>query len=316
MEAVKFDNNPALPDIVELKNVTQEYPSKDGKGKVTVIKDLNMLIEDRPGIGEFVVVLGASGCGKSTLLRYICGLQKPTSGEVLIRGKAPELTDPISMVFQQYSNLPWLTVLDNVCLGLKLAGVKKTERKEKGMAMLKTVGLEAQAEKYAKYPNLSGGQLQRVAIARCMLTNPSVILFDEPFGALDINTRLRMQNMINDIWLDAMKQKKELSAVFVTHDIAEAVYLADEIWIMRANPGQIVERIMIDLPLDRTKELKREKRFTDLVYEIEDKMTRISAMSEAALPQEPAAPAAPVVSLASTTTEAAASYPSERKITS
>lgn len=311
MEAVKFENNPTLPDIIELKNVTQEYPSKDGKGKVTVIKDLNMLIEDRPGIGQFVVILGASGCGKSTLLRYICGLQKPTSGEVLIRSKTPALTDPISMVFQQYSSLPWLTVLDNVCLGLKLAGAKKSDREEKGMTMLKLVGLDGQEEKFAKYPNLSGGQLQRVAIARCLLTNPSIILFDEPFGALDINTRLRMQNMLNDIWLDAMKQKKELTAVFVTHDIAEAVYLADEIWIMRANPGQIVERIPIDLPLDRTKELKRGKRFTDLVYDIEDKMTAVSAMSEP-VPKETPVPVVPVVNLASTTST---DYPSDRKIT-
>jgi len=159
-----------LTNVIELKNICQEYDTP--KGKTTIIKDLNFLIEDVPNQGQFVVILGKSGCGKSTILRYIAGLQKPTSGEILIKGKQKEEKDTVSMVFQQYSSLPWLSVLDNISLGLKFAGVTKKERNEKAMDIIKLVGLEGQESKYAKYPLLSGGQLQRVAIARSLLTNP------------------------------------------------------------------------------------------------------------------------------------------------
>ncbi len=262
---VDFVNTP-LADIIELKNIRQTYD----EGKTHVIDKFNFLIEDKPMQGQFVILLGASGCGKSTILRYICGLQKPTSGEVLVNGKP--LTDDvrISMVFQKYSSLPWMTVLDNVALGLTYKGVAKKERYEKAMEMIELVGLTGHEKKYAKYPALSGGQLQRVAIARSLIANPNILLMDEPFGALDVNTRLKMQDMLASIW-----RKFNPTIIFVTHDISEAVYLGDDIYIMKANPGQIVKHVHVDLPLDRNRELKRNPKFIDMIYKIEDMMVEM-----------------------------------------
>jgi len=206
----------------------------------------------------------------SSLLRYIAGLQKPTTGEIKIHGKPRTRDTRVSMVFQQYSSLPWLSVLENVALGLKFANVAKKEREERAMDMIKLVGLEGHESKFAKYPSLSGGQLQRVAIARSLLANPEILLMDEPFGALDIHTRLKMQDLLCEIWL-----KLSLTVVFVTHDIPEAVYLGDEVWIMSANPGTIVDRMKVPFPLHRTKALKRTPNFTKMVYDIEDKLTQL-----------------------------------------
>jgi NitT/TauT family transport system ATP-binding protein len=263
-----FDNT-ILPDIIELKNIIQKY------GNTTVIENLNLLIENPPDKGRFVVILGHSGCGKSTVLRYIAGLQQPTSGEILVYGKLRTSLnlkdDHISMVFQQYSSLPWFSVLDNVALGLKFAGVGKDEREEKAMEIIKLVGLEGHEKKYALYPILSGGQLQRVAIARSLLSNPKILLMDEPFGSLDTHTRLSMQDLLAQIW-----DKLKLTVIFVTHDISEAVYLGDEIWIMSSNPGKIVERIQVPLPYYRTLPLKRTQVFVDFVHNIEDKMMKLN----------------------------------------
>lgn len=263
--------NTELPDIIELKNIFQSY-----ENGVNILENFNLLIEDKPNIGQFVVLLGASGCGKSTILRYITGLQKPTQGEVLFKGKPMTENDRVGMVFQQYSSFPWLSVVDNVALGLKYQGVTKKERTERAMEMIKIVGLSGHEKKYAKYPTLSGGQLQRVAIARSLLANPEILVMDEPFGALDTNTRLMMQDMIMDIW-----SKVKPTIVLVTHDIPEAVYLGDDIYIMSANPGRIAHHIPIRLSSHRSKELKRTKDFTDLVYDIEDKMVAVQQQSKA-----------------------------------
>lgn len=259
--SIQFENT-TLPDIIELKNISQTYD-----GKKQIIKDFNLLIEDKPNQGQFIVILGASGCGKSTILRYIAGLQKPTSGEVLIKAKPLSTDDRIGMVFQQYSSFPWMTVIENVALGLKYKGVDKKEATDKAMQMIKIVGLEGHENKYAKYPTLSGGQLQRVAIARSLLVNQEILLMDEPFGALDTYTRLKMQDFLIDIW-----EKVHPTIILVTHDISEAVYLGDDIYIMSANPGTIVEHIKSDLALHRTRDVKRSKAFVDMVYHIEDKM--------------------------------------------
>lgn len=264
--------NTELPDIVELKNIGQSYD----EGKNWILKDFNMLIEDKPNQGQFVIIVGASGCGKSTILRYIAGIQQPTEGEVVIKEKPRTDAERIGMVFQQYSSFPWMSVLNNVALGLKLKGMDKKEREDKAMEMIKIVGLEGHEKKYAKYPTLSGGQLQRVAIARSLLVNPEIILMDEPFGALDTYTRLRMQDFLIEVW-----EKVHPTIVLVTHDINEAVYLADEIYVMDANPGQIIEKIIVDLPVKRTREIKRDKKFVDLVYYIEDRMMTIQSALEA-----------------------------------
>ncbi|MFK7904748.1 MAG: ABC transporter ATP-binding protein [Chitinophagales bacterium] len=258
-------------NIIELKGMGQSY---DG-GQNWIIKDFNMLIENKPNQGQFICILGVSGCGKSTILRYIAGLQKPTEGEVFLNGKPRTEQDRIGMVFQKYSSLPWMTVLDNVALGLKYKGVSRKEREEKAMEIIKKVGLEGHEEKYAQYPTLSGGQLQRVAIARSLLVNPQILLMDEPFGALDINTRLRMQNMLKDIWAEIHP-----TIIFVTHDIAEAVYLADEIFIMKSVPSKIIHRLHVDLPLVRDRSVKRDPRFIEMVHDIEDKMINLHKEAE------------------------------------
>ncbi|MFK7947644.1 MAG: ABC transporter ATP-binding protein [Saprospiraceae bacterium] len=258
-----------LENIIEMRGISQSY---DG-GQSYIIQDLSFLVQNKPEKGEFVSILGMSGSGKSTLLRYIAGLQQPTSGEVLVRGKAVGGDNRVSMVFQQYSSLPWMSVLDNVALGLQFKGISKEEREERAMEMIRKVGLAGHERKYAQYPTLSGGQLQRIAIARSLLASPDIILMDEPFGALDIKTRLQMQDMLADIWQDIHP-----TVVFVTHDISEAVYLGDDIYILKSAPSHFAEHVKVDLPFERNRELKRTPRFTELVQEVEDTMIRVSEL--------------------------------------
>ncbi|EZH73534.1 taurine ABC transporter ATPase [Aquimarina atlantica] len=265
---VQFNDNASATNIIELRNVFQSY---DG-GKTNIIENLDLLVEDKPMQGQFTVILGMSGCGKSTLLRYIAGLQEPTSGTVLVKGQPVSKENRVSMVFQQYSSLPWMTVLDNVGLGLRFKGVPKKERDEKAMEMIQLVGLDGHQKKYAQYPTLSGGQLQRVAIARSLMSNPEILLMDEPFGALDVKTRLQMQDLLIGIW-----EKFSPTILFVTHDIQEAVYLADDIYIMKHAPSQFVKHIDVDLPFQRTRETKRLQHFDELVHEVEDAMMQIDS---------------------------------------
>ena len=199
-----------LPNLIELKEISQSY---DG-GQNYIIKDLNLLIEDKPAQGQMVIILGMSGCGKSTLLRYIAGLQQPTRGEVYLKGKLRRDEDHVGMVFQQYSSFPWMTVLENVAIGLDFQGLDEKSRNLKAMEMIELVGLGGHENKFAQYPTLSGGQLQRVAIARSLLTSPEMLLMDEPFGALDIKTRIQMQDVLLELW-----HKFHSTIVFVTHDI-------------------------------------------------------------------------------------------------
>lgn len=266
MTMVQFKDTP-LPNIIQLENVSQTY---DG-GKSYIIQDFNLLIEDHPGRGQFVVLLGVSGSGKSTILRYVCGLQKPSGGTVKVHDKIVTDDARISMVFQQYSSFPWLTVLENVALGLQFKGIDEKNRLQKAQEMIELVGLAGHEKKYAQYPTLSGGQLQRVAIARSLLANPDILLMDEPFGALDIKTRLQMQELLISLW-----EKFHSTVIFVTHDIAEAVYLGDDIYIMKSAPSHIVEHVKVDLPLHRTRELKREQHFMELVQDVEDKMVAVA----------------------------------------
>ncbi len=264
---IQFENTNAV-NIIELRGVSQSYD----KGKVSVIENLDLLIEGESKQGQFAAILGMSGCGKSTLLRYIAGLQKPTSGKVLVKGKEVGKENRVSMVFQQYSSLPWMTVLDNVALGLRFQGISKKERNERAMEMIQLVGLDGHQKKYAQYPTLSGGQLQRVAIARSLMSNPEILLMDEPFGALDIKTRLQMQDLLIGIW-----EKFSPTILFVTHDIQEAVYLADDIYIMKHAPSRFVKHIHVDLPFQRNRDTKRLPHFNNLVHEVEDAMMLIES---------------------------------------
>ena len=266
VQAVKMINT-ELPDILELRNVKQVYKDKNGEEHI-VLEDVNLLIEDKPGKGEFVMILGASGCGKSTLLRYISGLQVPTEGQVLIAGRPRLPTDYVGMIFQAYSSFEYYTVLENVGLGLEYRGVPKKERDAKAMEMIKKVGLEGHEHKFAKAPNLSGGQLQRVAIARSLAYDSKILLMDQPFGALDLQTRNEMQELIAKIWVSI-----EPTIVMVTHDISEAVYLGDIIYVMGRNPGNITKDFTSPLPLERNKAMKRSPEFVRCVREIEDYMS-------------------------------------------
>ncbi len=260
MPEVKFTNT-EFPDILELKKVSQRYP--DGN---VVIEGLDLLIENIPDRGEFVVILGMSGCGKSTILRYFAGLQEPTTGEVFIHGQpAKQGHEAISMVFQQYSSMHMHSVLTNVMLPLIFKGVPEKEAREKAMEIIQAVGLMGHESKYAQYPTLSGGQLQRVAIARSLIANPKIVLMDEPFGALDIYIRSGMQLMISDIW-----HRLQSTIVFVTHDVSEAVFLGQKIYLMGGKPARLIEEVNVNLPYPRTIEMKRSPAFTNLVGQVED----------------------------------------------
>lgn len=199
--------------------------------------------------GEFVCILGPSGCGKSTLLNAIAGYVQPTSGDVLVDGERVEKPGPDrGMVFQQYSLLPWKTVYENVAFGPKMAGKNRASAGSTANTFLELVGLMKFGDRYPA--ELSGGMQQRVGIARALANYPSVLLMDEPFGALDAQTRLMMQESLLDIW-----RKFGTTVVFVTHDVDEAVFLADRVLIMSAAPGRIIEDLRINLPRPRATDM-------------------------------------------------------------
>src|SRR3954454_6284317 len=249
---------------ITLKDVSRTFFSPSGE-RIEAIKDVNLEVEDAfspagRDVGEFRVLLGPSGCGKSTLLRMIAGLDKPISGQVLVNGTA--VIGPSKdrgMVFQKYTSFPWLTVAENVGYGMKINNVPAAQRQETVDRLLKSVGLAEFANVYPE--TLSGGMQQRVAIARTLALRPSVILMDEPFGALDAQTRSDMQQLLLGIW-----DETACTILFVTHDVEEAVYLADRIFIMSSHPGTIVEDVHV--PFDRPRDLglKEKSEFHDLQH--------------------------------------------------
>ncbi|HZI57903.1 MAG TPA: ABC transporter ATP-binding protein [Verrucomicrobiae bacterium] len=249
---------------ITIKDVSRIFFSPSGE-KIDALKDVNLEVEDAfspagRDIGEFRVLLGPSGCGKSTLLRMIAGLDKPSSGQVLVNGEV--VTHPgkdRGMVFQKYTSFPWLTVAENVAYGMKINGIPEAQRKETVDRLLKSVGLTEFADVYPE--TLSGGMQQRVAIARTLALRPSVILMDEPFGALDAQTRSDMQQLLLQIW-----DETACTILFVTHDVEEAVYLADRIFIMSSHPGTIVEDVHVPFDRPRSLELKEKSEFHDLQH--------------------------------------------------
>lgn len=224
---------------VRVDHVTKKFATRNGE--VTALEDVNLEIHD----GQFVCLLGPSGCGKTTLLRMIGGLDTPTSGTITIDGKEVDGPSPkMTMVFQEYSLYPWRTVAENVGFGLEMNGVTPEERREGVMKKLKLVGLENFADSYPY--ELSGGMRQRAAVARALATDPAVMLMDEPFGALDAQTRNKMQRELLNIWQETKK-----TILFVTHSVDEAVYLSDKIVVLTPRPGTIHEIDDIDLPRPR-----------------------------------------------------------------
>ncbi|HEV7622167.1 MAG TPA: ATP-binding cassette domain-containing protein, partial [Flavisolibacter sp.] len=254
-------NTYALPPVLELRGINQTYFDNKTKKDFVVFDNFNLAVEDYPNTGQFIVIMGKSGCGKSTILRYWTGLQKPTSGQIFVGGKALEENQSMPMVFQQYSSLEWFSVLENVALPLTLKGIPKKQAYEHAMEMIKVVGLEGHENKFAKIPQLSGGQLQRVAIARSLVANPNMLLLDEPYGALDGFTRAKMQFFLLELF-----QKSELASlnptvVLVTHDPREAVLLGNDIYIMDSDPGRIIKHIKPNLPDHRDRSIRKESHF-------------------------------------------------------
>lgn len=250
-------------DVINLVNINQVY--NDHNTSNTVFKDFNLDIKDIKDRGQFITLMGKSGCGKSTLLRYISGLQEPTSGEVYIYGKKRTEKERIPMVFQQYTSFEWKTVLENVALPLILKGISKSEANSKAMEMIRIVGLDGHEKKWAKYPILSGGQLQRVAIARNLVVNPQILLMDEPFGALDTVTRKQIQVFLRSIFEEA---KIDPTVIFVTHSESEAVFLSTDIYILDSGPATVKHHFKIDLPAKRDDSVRYSTRFTDYVNQL------------------------------------------------
>ena len=252
-------------DVINLKNIRQVY--KTDKSENVLFDNFNFDIKDIKGEGQFVSLLGKSGCGKSTLLRYIAGLQKPTSGEIDIYGKTKTDADRIPMIFQQYSSFPWMSVIENVALPLIINKVNKNEAYDKAEELIKIVGLSGHEKKWARYPLLSGGQLQRVAIARSLVANPKILLLDEPFSALDIKNRNELQNVLLTLFKNPTI---DVTFILVTHDIREAVYLSNRLYIMKSNPGEIYKEYKIDLGTrERDQSIKYTDKYIDYVQSVE-----------------------------------------------
>ena len=237
---------------VSIQGIEKKYNTR--KGEVVALNGVNFDIKEN----EFICVIGPSVCGKSTLLNIIAGLLEPTAGQILVDGKPIQGTGTDrGVVFQQYALFPWLTVKKNVEFGLKLKGLSKDECDSIAMKYLKMVELEKFADSYPK--ELSGGMKQRVAIARAYAMNPEVLLMDEPFGALDAQTRTQLQTELLKAW-----QEENKTCFFVTHDIEEAIVLATRVVIMSARPGRIKEVVDIDIPYPRDQETKMSERFIEL----------------------------------------------------
>jgi NitT/TauT family transport system ATP-binding protein len=225
--------------------------------------------------GEFVTLLGPSGCGKSTLLKMIAGLLEPSDGRILVYRKPVDAIEStghkMSFVFQEATLMPWAKVMANVRLPLDLQDQTPSDADEKVREVLKLVGLEKFETSLPR--ELSGGMQMRVSIARGLVTEPSVLLMDEPFGALDEITRNRLDADLLDLW-----QKKKLTVVFVTHSIYEAVYLSNRVVVMAARPGRVVDEVMIDEPYPRGADFRVSTQFSQYAKRLQDSLLKASAL--------------------------------------
>lgn len=242
---------------IAIRGLCKDFPRRNGT-PLRVLHDIDLEVHHR----EFAVLLGPSGCGKTTLLRTIAGLEPPDSGEVLVDGCA--VTGPDKkrgMVFQAYTSFPWLTVFENVLFGLRLTDRSRSEQEVIARDQLRQVGLEGFEDQYPS--QLSGGMKQRVALARTLAVKPDVLLLDEPFGALDSQTRSLMQELLMDIW-----DRDHKTVLFVTHDIEEAIFLADRVYVCSARPATIRDRITVDFKRPRRFGLRTEAGFNDLKLQL------------------------------------------------
>jgi NitT/TauT family transport system ATP-binding protein len=263
----RFDRIKQRPVILEVENLNKQFDSKDGQ--VTALKNINFKTHRR----EFVCVIGPSGCGKSTLIRILAGLETESSGRVLLDGKEVHGPGPDrGMVFQGYTLFPWLTVKKNVMFGLEMSNRGKVAAEQEAAQWIDLVGL---GKFINSYPHqLSGGMKQRVAIARALANQPRILLMDEPFGALDAQTRGKMQNYLMDIWKNI-----DITVLFITHDLDEAIYLADRILVLKAHPGEVQELIEVPIPQPRSLDqllspefLATKRRLEELIHPPEEVM--------------------------------------------
>jgi NitT/TauT family transport system ATP-binding protein len=241
---------------LEVSQLYKQFQTRNSP--IVALKDINLHIEE----GEFVCAVGASGSGKSTLLRLIAGLETPTAGEVRVDGV--RVTGPGAdrgMVFQNYTLYPWMTVAKNVGFGLKLQGMSEKERRQRVSYYLDVVGLTQFASALPK--ELSGGMKQRVAIARALASQPKILLMDEPFGALDVQTKETMQQFLLQVW-----ERTRISIFMITHDVEEAVFLSQRIYVLTSRPGTILREVVLDLPSQRDYQIKRQPKFQDYKEEI------------------------------------------------
>jgi NitT/TauT family transport system ATP-binding protein len=237
-----------------IENVSRVFPAMRGGSPTRALQPIDLSISDN----DFVTILGPSGCGKSTLLRMVAGLDTPTDGRILLDGKPVTRPGPErGMVFQSYTLFPWLTIADNVAFGLREKGVPQRERAEIVKQWLERVGLTSFANHYPK--QLSGGMQQRTAIARALANDPAILLLDEPFGALDNQTRALMQELLLGIW-----ERERKTVLFVTHDIEEAIFLASRVVVMSARPGRIKADIRIELAYPRHYTVKTSPEFSEI----------------------------------------------------
>ena len=237
--SARFEKLRSRPVKLRVEDLSKKFDTP--KGEILALNKINLQIHRR----EFITVIGPSGCGKTTLIRILAGLDFPTSGNVLLEGKKMEgPSAERGMVFQDYTLFPWLSVKKNVMFGLEIKGLGSMKAEAEAMEWLEIVGLAKFAEAYPG--QLSGGMKQRAAIARSLANRPEILFLDEPFGALDAQTRSSMQAYLLKIW-----QNVDVTIFFVTHDLDEAVYLSDRILVLRSNPGEIDELIEVPVPRPR-----------------------------------------------------------------
>jgi NitT/TauT family transport system ATP-binding protein len=241
---------------IEVRGLSMVFGSP--RQRVQAVSDVSLQVEP----GEFVTIVGPSGCGKSTLLNVVAGFLRATQGEALIDGRPIERPGADrGVVFQQYSLFPWMSVRRNVEFGLRMQGMAATQRETTARTLLGLAGLLAFENHYPD--QLSGGMKQRVGIVRALATSPQVMLMDEPFGALDSQTRVVMQQILTNMW-----QRLRLSVLFITHDIEEAIFLSDRVYVMTARPGRIKAEIQIPLPRPRTAEMTSSVVFAQILHKL------------------------------------------------
>ncbi|HUN11501.1 MAG TPA: ABC transporter ATP-binding protein [Rhabdaerophilum sp.] len=237
-----------------IENLSRVFPGVHGGAAVTALQPTNLSIGDN----DFVTILGPSGCGKSTLLRMVAGLDRPTTGTITLDGRRIIAPGPDrGMVFQSYTLFPWLTISQNIAFGLTEKGMNEAQAKDIVAAYIDKVGLRGFENHWPK--QLSGGMQQRTAIARALANDPAILLLDEPFGALDNQTRALMQELLLGIW-----ERERKTVLFVTHDIEEAIFIASRCLVMSARPGRIKADLPIALPYPRHYTLKTSPEFSDL----------------------------------------------------